>query len=118
MVCPSPELPPRLSLARMLLRFDLLPGVAAAACDILACAVLGHHAGFRHRTEERQTALFHVITERQARNLGKDLPKDLLSPDQGQTLEIVPVQVKDVKDLINQMADCAMASVVLQRLKT
>ena len=58
-----------------------------------------------------------MITERQARDRGKDLPKDLLAPDQGQAAEIVSVQVEDVKDLIDQMPGRAVAPVVLQRFK-
>jgi len=41
--------------------------------------------------------LFDVVTECQVRNRGKDLPENLLAPDQGQAAKIMPVQVEEVK---------------------
>jgi hypothetical protein len=84
-------------------RFDLQPGVAPAAREILACAVLG------------QSLLFDVVTECRTWDRGKDLPKNLLAPDQGQAAKIVAVQIEDVKDLIEQMAAGAVAAVVLPK---
>src|SRR5262245_51847837 len=72
---------------------------------------------FATASKERQATLLNVVTERHAGDRGKDLPKDLLASDQGQTVEIVPVQVNDVKDLVDQVSSCAIAPVVLQRLK-
>src|SRR5262249_2484873 len=88
--------------------------------QILACAILGDHAfesGFLYGIEEREALLFNVVAECQTGDGGKDLPKDLLAPDQGQATKGVPVQVADVKHFIDQMPGRAAAPVVLQRFK-
>src|SRR5262249_11480105 len=108
---------------RLLLQsgFHLQPAVAAAAREVFARTVLGDHAFeacFLHGIEEGQALLFNVVTERQARDRGKDLPKNLLAAEQGRAAQVVPVKVENVEDLVDQMAGCAVAPIVLERLKT
>jgi hypothetical protein len=87
------------------LDLEPMPGLPAAHIGTLR--VLGHHslkALLRDEVEKLLTLFFDMINVEDIGHRAHDLLQKGLSPDQGQAPQVMAIEVKQVKDTVNQTA--------------